>query len=178
MEDDKKENEQINEETIKEEVEKLEKLKLEVDESEKKEINVDYKDIAIRALADLENYKKRIHEENKSFKEFACYNVITDFIPIYNNLKQAISYIPENQRDIAWVKGVVMIGNQFNEMLKNYNIEEFSALNQKFDHNTMDAVMTEKDEEKDEDLVLKEVAPGYKLNGKVVMHAKVVVNKK
>ena len=38
--------------------------------------------------------------------------------------------------------------------------------------------MTEKDETKEDEIVLKEIEPGYIMNGKIVKHARVVVNKK
>ena len=145
--------------------------KLENKEEEKKEVNVDYKDTALRALADLENFKKRVSEENKAFKEFAIYDVIGEFIPVYNHFKKAMLHIPEDQKEVAWVKGIVMIGNQFKEVLKNYNIEGYDVIGKKFDHNTMEAIMTEKDETKEDEIVLKEIEPGYIMNGKIVKHA-------
>lgn len=147
-------------------------------QEETKEVNIDYKDISLRALADLENYKKRADEEGRAFREFATFNIINDFIPTYNQLQQAITHIPEDQRELGWVKGVIMIANQFKEILKNYNVEGYEVINKVFDHNTMEAIITEKDETKEDNIVLKEIEPGYKMNGRIVKHARVVVNKK
>lgn len=144
---------------------------------ENKENNIDYKDIALRALADLENYKKRAEDEGRAFKEFAVFNVISDFLPVYNHLQQAIVHIPEDQKELGWVKGVAMIANQFKDVLKNYNIEGYDVVGKDFDHNTMEAILTEKDETKKDNIVLKEMDPGYTMNGKIVKHARVVVNK-
>lgn len=146
-------------------------------ETEKNEINIDYKDTALRALADLDNYKKRMEEEKRAFTEFATFNIINDFLPVYNQLQQAITHIPEDQKELGWVKGVVMISNQFKETLKNYNIEGYEVVGKEFDHNTMEAIMTEKDETKENNIVLREIEPGYKMNGKIVKYARVVVNK-
>lgn len=146
-------------------------------ETEKKETNIDYKDTALRALADLDNYKKRMEEEKRAFTEFATFNIINDFLPVYNQLQQAITHIPEDQKELGWVKGVVMISNQFKETLKNYNIEGYEVVGKEFDHNTMEAIMTEKDETKENNIVLREIEPGYKMNGKIVKYARVVVNK-
>ncbi|HOC96387.1 MAG TPA: nucleotide exchange factor GrpE [bacterium] len=142
-----------------------------------KEVNVDYKDTALRALADLDNYKKRVNEEKEGFVQFATLNIINDFLPIYNQLQQAIAHIPDDQKNIGWVKGVVIIANQFKEVLKSYNIEQYDVIGKEFDHNTMEAVIIEKDNTKPDNIVLKEVEPGYMMNGKIVKYAKVVVNK-
>ncbi len=146
-------------------------------EEQKEEKNVDYKDIAMRAIADLDNFKKRNEEEKQEFRKIMSFNVVSEFLDIYNNLKQAESYIPENQKDLGWVKGIVMIVGQFKERFNQFGIEEFSCIGQKFDYNTMDAVSTEKDETKEEDVVLKEISSGFKMGEKVVQHAKVIVNK-
>ncbi len=144
----------------------------------KKTEDVDYKDIAMRAIADLQNYKKRVQEENQEFKKLLTFDVVSEFLDIYNNLKQAESFIPDDQKEVAWVKGVVMISNQFKDRLMQFGIEEFNCVGQKFDHNTMEAVFTESDESKEEDVVLKQIAPGFKIGEKIVQFAKVVVNKK
>ena len=144
---------------------------------QEKEVNVDYKDIAARALADLDNFKKRNEEEKQEFRKMASFNVISEFLDIYNNLKQAESFIPEDQKSLGWVKGVVMITAQFKERFSQFGLEEFNSVGKVFDHNTMDAVSTAKDESKEDDVVLKEIGSGFKIGDKVVQHAKVVVNK-
>ena len=70
-----------------------------------------------------------------------------------------------------------MISNQFKNVLKQYNIEQYDVIGKEFDHNIMEAVMTEKDEKKPDNIVLKEIEPGYKMNGNVVRYSKVIVNK-
>ena len=139
--------------------------------------NIDYKDMAARALADLDNFKKRNEEEKQEFRRMATFNVMSEFLDIYNNLKQAESFIPNEQKDLGWVKGVTMITLQFKERFKLFGIEEFNTLGKIFDHNTMEAVFTEKDEAKEENVVLREISSGFKLGDKVVQHAKVIVNK-
>lgn len=166
------------EEKIKEEIKDNEQEEKSIkEETTKEEINVDYKDMAIRAIADLDNYKKRNEEDKQEFRKMATFNVISEFLDIYNNLKQAEGFIPEDQKELGWVKGIVMITTQFKERFGLFGIEEFNVLGKVFDHNTMDAVFTEKDESKEKDIVLKEISSGFKLGDKVVQHAKVVVNK-
>lgn len=174
--EEKKEKEQNKE--VQEEQEELENNENIKKESKEKEKNVDYKDMAMRALADLQNYKKRIEDENREFKKMLTFDVVSEFLDIYNNLKQAESFIPDDQKEIAWVKGVIMISNQFKDRLVQFGIEEFNCVGCKFDHNTMDATFTECDESKEEDIVLKQITPGFKIGDKIVQYAKVVVNKK
>ncbi|MEZ7820989.1 MAG: nucleotide exchange factor GrpE [Patescibacteria group bacterium] len=166
------------EEEKKEEKDNKEEVKTENNTAENiTEKNIDYKDMAARALADLDNFKKRNEEEKQEFRRMATFNVISEFLDIYNNLKQAESFIPNEQKDLGWVKGVTMITLQFKERFKLFGIEEFNTSGKMFDHNTMEAVSTEKDETKEENIVLREISSGFKLGDKVVQHAKVIVNK-
>ena len=166
------------EEEKKEEKDNKEEVKTENNTAENiTEKNIDYKDMAARALADLDNFKKRNEEEKQEFRRMATFNVISEFLDIYNNLKQAESFIPNEQKDLGWVKGVTMITLQFKERFKLFGIEEFNTSGKMFDHNTMEAVSTEKDETKEESVVLREISSGFKLGDKVVQHAKVIVNK-
>ncbi len=142
-----------------------------------KEVNIDYKDMALRALADLDNYKKRSEDDKQEFRKMANFNVISEFLDIYNNLKQAESFIPENQKELGWVKGVIMITTQFKERFGQFGLEEFNVLGEVFDHNTMEAISTDQDKSKKEDIVLREISPGFKMGDRIVQHARVVVNK-
>jgi molecular chaperone GrpE len=68
-----------------------------------------------------------------------------------------------------WAQGVVYVLKQFKEVLNNHGLEEIKTVGEKFDHHTMEAV------DGSGENVKQEVMPGYKLNGKVIRHAKVIV---
>jgi molecular chaperone GrpE len=141
------------------------------------EVNVDYKDMYLRAIADLDNYKKRVDKERDEIRSISKFYVVSEFLSLYNNLKQAESFIPEDIQKENWVVGIKMIADQFEKKLSEMGIEVEHAEGKKFDHNSMEAVSTETDESKEDDLVIREISPCYKMNGKIIEHAKVIVNK-
>ncbi len=141
------------------------------------EINIDYKDRYLRAIADLENYKKRVDKERDEMRNISKFYVVSEFLSIYNNLKQAEAFIPEEMYNENWVVGIKMIADQFEKKLSEMGIEVEHTEGKKFDHNSMEAVSTEANKEKEEDLVLREISPCYKMNGKIIEHARVIVNK-
>ncbi|NCC82326.1 MAG: nucleotide exchange factor GrpE, partial [Clostridia bacterium] len=141
------------------------------------ELNIDYKDRYLRAIADLENYKKRVDRERDEIRNISKFYVVSEFLSLYNNLKQAEVFIPKEMQKENWVVGIKMIADQFEKKLSEMGIEVEHTEGKKFDHNLMEAVSTESDKSKEEDLVLREISPCYKMSGKVIEHAKVIVNK-
>lgn len=119
-----------------------------------------------RALADYDNLKKRVDEEKKLYFELASLNLLTKFFPILSNLEKAF----EASRD----PGVGMVLKQFMDLLAQEGIREIED-NGQFDPNLHEAIAVEEAEVDNQ--ILKLVAKGYQLNGKVIQPAKVVVGR-
>lgn len=122
-----------------------------------------------RALADYQNLLKQSVKDKEEFVRFAVSDFLQDIIPVYDHLKMSLSALPENEQDSAWVKGVEYVLKQFKEILSARGVEEIKTEGRKFDHNLMEAL------EGQGENVLKEVMPGYVLNGRVIRAAKVIV---
>ncbi len=141
---------------------KIIKLKKERDDFENK-----YK----RALADYQNLIKRQIKEKEEFIKYANEQLIQEIIPIFDNLKMALNYVDEKNKDDKWVTGVKYVTKQFREILNSNKIEEIK-IGKKFNPETMDAL------EGNSEKVKKEVKSGYTLNGKVIIPAKVILKNK
>lgn len=145
------------EETLEEKVLRL--------EAELKDANEKY----LRALAEQQNLIKRQAAEKEDFVRYANEEVLTEFIAVYDHLKLSIGSLPDNEKASAWVKGVEYTVKQFKDLLNVNGVEEIKTVGEKFDHNTMEAL------EGSGEKVAKEVMAGYKLNGKVIRAARVVL---
>lgn len=131
-----------------------------------------------RALADYQNLLKQTAKEKTEFVRFANEHLIYEILPVYDNLKVSIKHINEVVEESDWFAGIKHIIKQFSDVLKNLGIEEIDVYEKKFDHNLMEAIDSKETENKQEDgLVAEEVKSGYKLNGKMIIPAKVVVYK-
>ncbi|NCN07320.1 nucleotide exchange factor GrpE [Candidatus Falkowbacteria bacterium] len=130
-----------------------------------------------RAQADYANFKKETEDRRKDVVEFANAAFMSEVLPIYNNFKLALGHIPEDQLKLDWVIGLEHIKKQFQEFLKKYKIEEIKTVGEKFNHNCHEAVAHEDNDKYESDMVFAEVQPGYTLNGKILMPAKVKVSK-
>lgn len=122
-----------------------------------------------RALADYHNLRQRKEEERKEFVKYSNERLLQELLPVFDNLKISLQHVSEGEKESAWVKGVEYVVKQFREILEENGVREIKAEGEKFDHETMEAV------EGKGDTVVKEVKPGYMLNGKVIVPAKVVV---
>jgi len=130
-----------------------------------------------RALADYQNLLKQTAKEKEEFTKYANEQLLYQILPIYDNLKMVIAHSDRQEHD-SWHEGVVHVLKQFKNTLSEFGVEEVKTVGEKFDHNTMEAVSSEptKDHGRD-DMVAKEIKAGYRLNGKIIMPAKVVVYK-
>lgn len=122
------------------------------------------------AVADYQNLLKKTAADKTEFAKYAIADLLEDIIPIYDHLKMSLAGLPKEEDDSAWVTGVKYVLKQFKEALENRGVEEVKTVGEKFDHHTMEAL------EGEGELVTKEIMPGYKLNGRLIKAAKVIVS--
>ncbi|MEA3463885.1 MAG: nucleotide exchange factor GrpE [Patescibacteria group bacterium] len=123
-----------------------------------------------RALADYQNLIKQTAMEKQEFAKFSNEQMFLEILPVYDNLKLALKHAEKAQDNTdAITEGVKYVLKQFKDALKNMGVEEIETVGKKFDHHIMEAI------EGKGEKVIKEVRQGYKLNGKVIAPAKVVV---
>lgn len=130
-----------------------------------------------RAQADYANLKKEGERMAKETVAWANASFMAEVLPVYNHFKVALNHIPEEQKQESWVQGIVMIGKQFSDFMAKYGISEIKTVGEKFDPNLHEALTHEEKEGCESDVIFEEVQPGYLLDDKVLMPAKVRVAK-
>lgn len=148
---------QDSKETIKEAVEKAVK-----EEKEK----------YIRLAAEYDNFRRRSQKEKESLYGDIRADVLTKFLPVYDNLERALK---QETADEAYRKGVEMIMNQFVATMDKLGITEIEAQGETFDPEKHNAVMHIDDEAYGENEVVEVFQKGFKLNDKVIRFAMVKV---
>lgn len=129
-----------------------------------------------RATADYENLKKECEKNRIEYVSYANANLIMELLPVYDNFKAAFNCVPEKERNNAWLVGFEHIKSQIKALLDANGVEEIATDGEKFDPEFHEAVESEKVIGKKEGIILRTVKSGYKLHGKVIQAAKVVVN--
>ncbi|MCK4744532.1 nucleotide exchange factor GrpE [Candidatus Parcubacteria bacterium] len=132
-----------------------------------------------RALADYQNLLKQTVKEKEEFAKYANLNLIMEILPIVNNFKISVEHVPEDQKGSAWVQGIIYIKKQLMDILSANGVEEIKTVGEKFNPEMHEAVENNKNEDKkDKDkkgIIIKEITAGYRMRGKVISAAKVIV---
>lgn len=132
------------------------------------------KDKHVRLLSEFDNFRKRTISEKEKLINYDGEKMITLFLPIFDDLGRTVS---EDYKDAKSIQeGLEIIILSINKILNDNDIKEFSSLNQKFNPDLHEALMTEPG--KEDNIVVKEFQKGYKYKDKVIRHAKVVVSAK
>ena len=148
----------------------LEKLKKDL--ADKVNESAVLNDKYLRICAEYDNFRKRSQKEKDSLYGDIRSNVITDFLPVYDNLERALAAHTEDE---AYAKGVEMIMNQFNKTLEKLGVEEIPALGETFDPTVHNAVMHTDDETKGENEVVEVFQKGFRIGDKIIRFAMVKV---
>ncbi len=123
----------------------------------------------LRALADYQNLLKSTAKDREDFVKYATSDFLQDLLPIYDHLKMSISGLSEEEAKNPWAVGVGYVLKQFKDLLESKGIEEIKTVGEPFDHDLMEAL------DGQGEIVKQEIASGYKLRGKVIRPAKVIV---
>lgn len=134
------------------------------------------KDLYLRAVADLDTYRRKVQREKQELSKFAMQPLIEELLPSIDHLELAIEAAKNtgNSKDI--LMGVEMVNSQIKKVLSNFGVEEIVAAGRPFDPNTSDCVLHEPSEDVPENNVIKVVRTGYMFNGRLLRPASVVVS--
>jgi molecular chaperone GrpE len=130
-----------------------------------------------RVSADYANFQKRAPKQISEALNYEKERIVKSLLPAIDNFEHTLAHAESAENVEAVVKGVKIIYDQMLDILKAHDAEPINALGEKFDPALHQAMLQKADEEKEDGTVLEEFQRGYKLNGRVIRPAKVVVNK-
>lgn len=134
-----------------------------------------------RAIADYHNLEKRVQEGRSELTAWGTTGLLTKMLTVLDYLEQATSGVSEQEKSSGWFKGVEMAIKQFKDVLKSEGLDEIVAdpadggTGSVFDPSLHEALDTKEGED---NKILSVVRKGYKLNGKVLRPAGVIVGRK
>src|SRR5215217_2673675 len=119
----------------------LEQARSETDEQRRKAET--YLDLAQRAQADFVNYKRRTAQELEQKIRDANAGLLTQLLPILDDLQRALANLPEDISEHAWPQGVAMIGQKLHNLLEKQGLEQIGGEGELFDPRVHEAVAYE-----------------------------------
>jgi molecular chaperone GrpE len=134
----------------------------------------EYLDLARRAQADFENYRKRAAKEAAAAGERAKGGLVRELLPVVDNLERALSSAQEGEQHLA--EGVRLVHSELIAVLERNGVEQFDPKGESFDPTVHEALSTRSEDGADPGMVLDVIEKGYKANGTVLRPARVVVS--
>lgn len=129
-----------------------------------------------RLQAEWDNYRKRTQAERQSERRRAAEGLVTDLLPVLDDLERAINHAKETGEGGNLTDGVEAIQNKFLQILEKHNVVQIEALDEPFDAMLFQAVGTEEDPSVPEETVVKVFQQGYMMGDRVIRPAMVVTS--
>ena len=153
----------------------IDALKTKLEEKEK-EAAANY-DKFVRAVAEMDNYKKRAAKEKADTIKYGTEELIKDILPFIDSLDRAMEHTGSPEVE-AFKEGIKLIQEQLLCCLKKHGVERIESSGADFDPNYHEAMMQIHSDEHEENKIVNEIAKGYLLNGRLLRPSKVCVCKK
>lgn len=159
-----------------EEKELSEEEKLQKQLEEAQQTIEDQKDKYLRLSAEFDNYRKRTLKEKAELIKNGGEKAISAILPILDDLERALANMQKLDDIQAMYDGIDLIHQKFLKTLSQEGLQKMEPVGEAFDTDFHEAIaLVPAPEEAQKGKVLDCVQTGYKLNDKVIRHAKVVV---
>ena len=131
----------------------------------------------LRAVADLDTYRRRVIREKDDLRQYAVSGLLESILPIYDNMGLGLMSAEQAVDPNVVSEGIRMVITQFQTVLGENGIEEISpGKGDAYDHNLHEAVQTQPSDEVEAGAVLQLVRRGFSLNGRLIRPATVIVS--
>ncbi len=131
----------------------------------------------LRAVAELENFKKRMARERADAARFANEAFIRDLLPVVDNLERALEHSRDGDNGKSIREGVELVLRGLQDALERHGVTRVAAAGTPFDPAHHEAVAHVETGELEPNRVLEEHQPGYLLNERLLRPALVSVSK-
>jgi len=135
-----------------------------------------FKDRELRALAELENYRKRAARELDDRLRYANLPLMRDLLPVLDNVERAIQAADQNADGAGLLEGVKIVRQQLADVLKRHHCEPIEALHAPFDPHLHQAIMQQPTDEHPANTVVTVAQTGYRLHDRIVRPSQVIVS--
>ena len=141
----------------------------------------DFKDKALRAMAEVENIRRRAQREREDAVKYAATNVARDLLSTADNLRRALASVNEAQiadeSTRSLLTGVAATERELLAAFEKNGIKRVDPKGERFDHNFHQAIFEVENTGKPAGTVVEVLQPGYVLHDRLLRPAMVGVAK-
>lgn len=134
-----------------------------------------WKEVALRAAAELDNFRKRVARERQEAVRFANSALLETLLPVLDNFEFGLQAARAESETSSVFIGMSMVHKQLQDFLREQGVEEIPAVGLPFDPNVHDAVSQEPSADTPEGIILSQKRRGYRLRDRLLRPASVVV---
>ena len=141
-------------------------------------------DKLLRAMAEMENQRRRFEKEKKEAFEFGGFNFAGESLLLLDNIDRAIASFKndeslKNNKDLDKIlDGIEIVKKDLKSIFKKNGIEPIDCINKKFDPNFHQAMLEVNNSEKDNGIIVQEIQIGYMMKNRLLRPSLVGVAKK
>lgn len=132
-------------------------------------------DKLLRAMAELENVKRRSERDVSSAHKYALDRFAEELIPVMDSLDQALLNCSDDLK--AMREGITLTQKMFRSTLEKFGVKILDPVGQPFDPNFHEAMMMQETLDAKPNTVLNVIQKGYVLHDRLIRPARVVVAK-
>jgi len=129
----------------------------------------------LRALADLDNYKKRVNLEKDELIRYSNELLVKELLPALDGFAKALDFAKKTDSEDL-MKGIALIKKQLEDAVSKFGVKEIETAGKPYDPNLHEAILM-KDSEKAPGIILEEVQKGYTMHERLIRPAMVIVSK-
>jgi molecular chaperone GrpE len=136
----------------------------------------DMKDRYLRAMAEMDNVRRRARMEAETERKFANERLISEILPVLDDFTRALEAAEQTRDFDALREGVDLTRRKLTDVLERSGLERIEAVGQPFDPNLHEAILqVEARDGEEPHQVVEELRPGYKLHDRVIRPSMVKV---
>jgi molecular chaperone GrpE len=137
----------------------------------------EYYDLLVRKTAEFDNFRKRTERERQTLADAAAAGLITELLPLVDDLERALQAEAGDETASAYRRGVELIHRQLLEILRKRGVRPLDALGADFDPYYHQAVSYEPAAGRRDGEIIEEFGRGYMLGDRLLRPAMVKVAK-
>ena len=138
-----------------------------------------YKDIALRAEAEMQNLRRRAERDVQNAHKYGIERLLQNLLPVLDSLEKAVevSEAAASDDDDPQLEGIRLCSKLFVDVLTREGVEALDPLGEPFDPNLHEALSMIENPDLEPNSVMTVIQKGYRLNDRLVRPAKVMVSK-
>ena len=156
--------------------EQLEGLKAEVEELDREKSQ--FREMVQRSQADFINYKRRAEEERDEQQKYSSARLILKLLPVLDDLNLALDHTSKAEAETSWLEGIKLIHRKLYSFLESENVTKIEVEGRDFDPSEHEAIAYQQSCDHQEGKILTVARDGYKLHGRVIRPALVILARK